>query len=345
MNTELSCPIVRDLLPSYIDGLTAPETNAALEAHLEGCPDCTALLRELRSGEEPDKGDAREVDYLKTVRRRGRLRVVLAILLTAVLLIGGAAAKVFLIGSPASSAAMTWQVQETEDNALWVQVTSGVSANAWWGWRQTREGSVVTITCREGLVSPIHATAHGDLRVDLAGVTEVRLVDKVIWQEGTAIEPQTLRQWESRTKYTGAPAALGAVADALLLRSLCGDYTNTLQTKTPPYGWTLNFMEMPYIRIDHEGRSWEMERLSRLMLALVENLEVVGWTWEDDEGVFQQRTITLEEAEADLAELYAYANSVNGTDWTAPESLKDCADSPAALQRLRTVLKAAETMK
>ena len=345
MATELSCPIARDLLPSYIDGLTAPETNAALEAHLAACPDCAALLRELSAGEERAEEAAREVDYLKTVRRRGRLRVALAILLTAVLLIGGAAAKIFLIGSPASADAMTWQVQETEDGALWVSVMSAASANAWWDWRQTREGDVVTITCREGLVSALHPTAHGDVRVDLAGVTEVRLVDRVIWQEGTAIETKTLRQWERRTEYAGDPAALGALADTLLIRSLCGDYTNALQTKTPPYGWTLNFVEMPYVRIDHEGRNHEMERLSRLMLALVENLGEVSWTWEDDEGDFQQRTVTLEEAEADLAELYAWANTVNGTDWAAPESLKDCAGSPAALQRLKTVLKAAETME
>ena len=37
---ELECCVVRDLLPSYVEGLTSEETNAAVEAHLASCPAC-----------------------------------------------------------------------------------------------------------------------------------------------------------------------------------------------------------------------------------------------------------------------------------------------------------------
>ena len=37
MKNDLSCEVVRDLLPSYIDGLTSPETSARIEAHLRDC--------------------------------------------------------------------------------------------------------------------------------------------------------------------------------------------------------------------------------------------------------------------------------------------------------------------
>ena len=37
---KLDCPIVRDLLPLYIDQVVSPETAQAVEEHLEDCPDC-----------------------------------------------------------------------------------------------------------------------------------------------------------------------------------------------------------------------------------------------------------------------------------------------------------------
>ena len=42
MKNDLTCGVVRDLLPSYVEGLTSQETNQAVETHLASCPECTA---------------------------------------------------------------------------------------------------------------------------------------------------------------------------------------------------------------------------------------------------------------------------------------------------------------
>ena len=34
MKNDLTCGVVRDLLPSYVEGLTSQETNTAVERHL-----------------------------------------------------------------------------------------------------------------------------------------------------------------------------------------------------------------------------------------------------------------------------------------------------------------------
>ena len=39
----LNCHIVRDLLPSYLEHLTSPETEAELTEHLSACPDCSVV--------------------------------------------------------------------------------------------------------------------------------------------------------------------------------------------------------------------------------------------------------------------------------------------------------------
>ena len=40
MKNDLTCAVVRDLLPSYVESLTAEETGQAVERHLRLCPDC-----------------------------------------------------------------------------------------------------------------------------------------------------------------------------------------------------------------------------------------------------------------------------------------------------------------
>ena len=81
---ELSCAIVEDLLPTYVERLTSEETNMAVEAHLASCPACAAKRTAMGAKETEAAGQnaeetAREVDYLKKVRRRNRRRVWLAV--------------------------------------------------------------------------------------------------------------------------------------------------------------------------------------------------------------------------------------------------------------------------
>ena len=179
VKNDLTCAVVRDLLPNYVEGLTSAETNTAVEAHLASCPDCAAVRDRLRDPEPESREEAREVDYLKKVKRRSGKRVVLAVLLTLLAVIGAILAKVFLIGSPASAdtmAARTW----TEGDMLRVEVTSSVSANAWWGWDTEVENGTARITAREGLVSAFHPTAYGELGIPLEGLEEVYLCGELI---------------------------------------------------------------------------------------------------------------------------------------------------------------------
>ena len=85
---ELSCAIVEDLLPTYVERLTSEETNMAVEAHLASCPACAAKRTAMGAKETEAAGQnaeetAREVDYLKKVKRRGWKRAALAVLCTA----------------------------------------------------------------------------------------------------------------------------------------------------------------------------------------------------------------------------------------------------------------------
>jgi hypothetical protein len=336
MKNDLTCAVVEDLLPSYAEGLTSPETNGAVERHLAGCKGCSAKLAAMLSPEPEQEREetAKEVDYLKKVKRRGWKRVTLAVLLTVLVLLGALAAKVFVIGSPASvdtMAVRTW----TAGGQLWVDVTSNVSANAYWGWDTEVENGTARITAREVVVSPIHPTAWGRIGVPLEGVEEVYLCGRLIWQEGliTVALQKFETLYEAQTPYVGDPSALNRIAQALYLESLLGNYTFSLQTAAEPYGWTLEFgREMVGGQTDIM-----MSYLAPQMLAVVGNLGTVSWTYQDADGNTQTRTITLEEVDARLPELAAAYNAANGTDWLVLESVKDYAQSPIALQRLDAI--------
>lgn len=327
MKNDLSCAVVQDLLPAYAEGLTAPETNEAVERHLADCPDCAAHLAAMQAPETAEQEETgKEVDYFKTVRRRGRRRVALAVALTVLALIGGLAAMVFIIGSPADTETMVLNIW-TSDEALQVEVSSRVSANAYWGWETETADGVVTITAREGLVSALHPTAAAKLSVPLEGIDEVYLCGRLIWQEGMEIRESTLALYGKKTPYVGNASAVGAALNEIdhWFGSM-GPYTFSLETAAPPYGLTVN-LESPMTR------STEI-RYAALVLALVENLDTVTWSCPDAQGTPQSVTYRC----ADVETLLSDAAAERGLEAFLRPSIKDYAASPAALEQLTALL-------
>lgn len=338
MKNDLTCAVVGDLLPAYAEGLTAPETNDAVERHLSGCEACSAKLAAMRTPEPEREETAKEVDYLKKVKRRGWKRVVLAVLLTVLVLLGALAAKVFVIGSPADARSMSMNIW-TDNGTLWVEVSSVASANAYWDWDTETADGVVTITAREGLVSGLHPDAYGKISIPLEGVEEVYLCGQIIWQEDTVIDPDMLNLFRHQTPYVGNNAALGQIARDLYNR-LPAPYTMELHTSARPYRWTLVYPDT----IWETNGAWDAETLNSrlestapLMLALVDNLDEVAWTYPAPDGTRQTRVVTLDEVNARLPELTDAYNEANGTQWEVLESVKDYTQSLVLLQHLDAI--------
>lgn len=81
----MKCEIIRDLLPSYIDGLTSRESNEAIEEHLTGCVECREMLSEMRKdlNTERTKEETNIQPFLK-IKKATAWKVLVAIILTAV---------------------------------------------------------------------------------------------------------------------------------------------------------------------------------------------------------------------------------------------------------------------
>jgi hypothetical protein len=86
MKEEMTCSIVQDLLPNYIEKLTSNETNIVIEKHLETCENCKEVYEQMTV----DVGNivkvpTIELKFLKKVKRTRLLAAALCIALTLVL--------------------------------------------------------------------------------------------------------------------------------------------------------------------------------------------------------------------------------------------------------------------
>lgn len=88
MTNKKECKIIQDLLPNYIEGLTAKETNEFIEKHLKDCQECQNVLINMKDELKlnKDKRDEREVEYIKKYNKRmkkwKKILVIFLILLT-----------------------------------------------------------------------------------------------------------------------------------------------------------------------------------------------------------------------------------------------------------------------
>ena len=113
MKNDLTCEVVRDLLPSYVDGLTNDVSNQAVEQHIKICENCRKLYHEMQetvNGEYLSEQDLEqmgqkanfkvpsEIDYLKKIRRKNRMRILAAVLTVVIVVGAGIWCKAYVIG-------------------------------------------------------------------------------------------------------------------------------------------------------------------------------------------------------------------------------------------------------
>lgn len=120
---EISCDIIRDLLPLYAEDLTSPDSNKLVENHISNCEVCTRQLGLLKKVQViPVDVDVNSIKRVgDTIRRRRILAVMTALLFVTTLVLGGALlldAKIYLTAEQAVDS-----VEVLEDGSIRVHWT------------------------------------------------------------------------------------------------------------------------------------------------------------------------------------------------------------------------------
>lgn len=334
---HLPCPVVRDLLPSYIEGLTEEETTQLVKEHLNDCADCAghyASMKEPELVHTEEQEERKKVDYLKTIRRRNWKHIVLAVVLVCVLVFSGIAAKLFLIGSPLKLEEVFYTISSPNGSDQLSIDLSLVNSGVDFGHVDTKEvDGTLEITARKVLNSrAFPGSSELAIDVPLADINTITFMGQIIWQDNLPVDQKTSAMYAARVPYVGSPTSLLTLAHTMDLPKV--SFTNELQTKTEPYGWTLMF-DSPLT--GHE--QVQMQEIAPLFLALVDNLGSISWTCPDaDGGTLVEQTVTLEDANAQLEELVQQYNEYHDTNWSALDSVKDYAENVYTFQQLVTLL-------
>ena len=322
MKNDLTCAVVRDLLPPYVEGLTEEETNEAVERHLAECPRCRGRRDAMGADAETQAAEEKELDYLKTVNKKSRHRVVKAVAVTVLLVVLGILLKLFIIGEPASPAGMSWSMQQ-DGNYMNVRAFTTWSGVAYCRWETEREGDSVYIRTKKVLPSYLYPTADNRMMIPLEGVNHIYLAERLIWSEGEAITERVLDLMTHKVEYLGDAPAIIDLGLCLGFDEL-GDYTNGLRTSSQPYQWWVEFTSG-----NADAISDRMCLNALYMLALVDNLEEAAWHLPDG----REYVWSVEEANLYLKYLAKEYSASQGEDLDFPDSIKDCG-TPAGIAKL-----------
>ena len=338
MKNDLTCEVVQDLLPSYVDGLTSEVSNQAVEQHMKICESCRELYHEMKEPLTTDASSemkqcqqeserASEIDYLKKIRKKNRMRILAAGLSVVVVFGAGLWCKIFLIGQKVKQAELVQINEVTVVNdkvslqGTLLDTTKGVSDVEF----QEQDG-VVMISLRETGKSFFHAN---DFQTDYQSDEEVKQVvleNRILWDNGTAIDGVVSNLYQSKNLYIGDNSADGravqAVRKALGIREdvLQGDGMQ-LQTTQEPYGMTF-FQVQISANDDVDRLQQEMKNMGCLLIAVTDNLGYVSFEYHVDGA--EDAVMTITEADADAM---------------AGQSVKTMAQTPAGLQELVELLK------
>ncbi|MBQ1504808.1 MAG: DUF4825 domain-containing protein [Oscillospiraceae bacterium] len=319
MKDKLPCAVVRDLLPSYIDGLTGEETSALVKAHLDSCPECRKTCDTLRGVPvaEPAQ-EEKMIDYLKKERRRqNRTLLIFSVLMLMLLLVLGYAIRIYIVGD---------SIDLTQDVSCRVRVYGSnlegtvtlIKKGYGLGPIETKwdDGVITIIPHFRESSKAIEVHSYASISSgDGSGqkIKKVLLYDRVIWEGGTSITTMTDAVYKTRHPYMGDAPANGKTADALQLILRFGEWKNTLSSAARPYRWTLTFGEQ-----EGEGEKLDerMRDYAYVLLAMVENLDEVCMEY-TLRGEARSVTVTTADADAFFG-----------------ESVKACYESLPKLQKL-----------
>ncbi len=325
MKNNLTCELVEDLMPSYIDGLTNEVTNKAVREHLAQCDKCKSKLENMKEpySEEKIETEKKEIDFLKKARKRNIKTVIFSIV--AIILI----AAVGVCTLPYMESERLFEndiIYDLKFDGRTFKLTMIPVSNE----------IVITDVIREEF-------GFGEVGLDIRGkkrspfgnektytweytpenpnsVKILKILNKILWKEGEHISDITWETYNTKHLYMGDMPSNSRTASALGIYDYLGSHTNKLQSLKEPYEWT---MMLSYEFLPKQVKEKEdlMKKYAYALLGVIDNLGAVTFEYEifNSEG---------ENKECSLTTTREQANEFFGDD------IGKCYEDISQLQRL-----------
>ncbi|MGE9993784.1 DUF4825 domain-containing protein [Peptoniphilaceae bacterium SGI.137] len=310
MSRKLECEIIRDLLPTYVDGQTSDVTNMAIKEHISECHECAEVLRRMKEPEEGSVFQEKEINYLKKVKKSKRSAAWVA---AAIALVFGMAVLglfIFVRGTETDINAHDVSIQ-VEDGVVYAKGNMVSSGEGVARVSFTEKEGVVDIHLFTAPAMPFNRGSFSETYTAKADyIKAITSGGVVLWENGETISRLAGRLYAARNPYIGDISANLKIADALHISERYGAYKNELQTSKEPYGWII-ILEEPIDPSQETKTRQKMLSDACLIIASVDNLGTVTWRYENGSGR-QEYTITEAEATKNVgANIKSYSESAS----------------------------------
>lgn len=276
---KLPCEVVRDLFPSYIDGLTSETTTELVNEHVAECEPCKNVLNAMRepSVQPINAEDKKEVDFLKKNRVRNRVialgSVVAAVLVVATVLF----IRTFFVGRTAYAELMAWDL-DVNGSKMNIEFMVGrqhaVSAVDY-----EEDAGIVRVSVE--YVGRSIFNNKSDFKSEYVAdenIKQIWIGDRIIWSQGEKISSMTSKVYNTAHSYVGDMSANFETIVAMDMPYYLGNFKNELQTSEEPYGWKMCLEEDISLK-EQENKEQLMLSYGCVLLAVIDNLGVVEYEY------------------------------------------------------------------
>ncbi len=333
MKNELTCEIVEDLLPSYVEELTNDVTNEAVRVHMETCETCREKLETIKEPVlQEETVEEKEIDYLKKTRRGYHKKAIIGVAITAMALLLFFLVRTSVVSTGVEDSSLidcTIKVDETEKFVYFcgnlVDSSKGIADVSY-----EMEDGVLEISVRQTWTPIFYKNAVAEHYYYEGELTQVRVENRIVWDHGKEILPEVANIYDTKHLYIGDPSANGNSLRALGVQKKLGDYTMELYTTEEPYGMAL-FLDENYSKESVEKLEKWMKSYASAMIALIDNMNYMNFSYQV-EG--KECTFTFTEQQADeLAGQSVKAMADNGADFQKLMDILDLVQEVALYQQ------------
>ena len=323
LDEKQTCVVVHDLLPLYIEGLTAEESNQIIKKHLAKCSNCRVSYEMMKKEIVQDEKQLlevedvdRQVDYLKKIRTASHKKIGFAIGGTLSAFVIAILFKVFIWGSPTQNYTVAASVQEGNIKIQGAIKEGGAAYSHYKVVKKEGEKQLVIYTVKPFLW-------HNDCTFEIAYPLrkledkDLEMADKKLTKTGNIVSAYASQIYAKHHAYIGDVSKNYALAGTIGIASDLGAYTNELKTDQMPYKWQLAF-ETILEESNENLFNEKMQSYAMLLLASVDNLDEVGWSYTLEQGekiISKRKKLSTKEADQILdTSVKKYGQSEEGIE-------------------------------
>ncbi|MBE5958858.1 MAG: DUF4825 domain-containing protein [Lachnospiraceae bacterium] len=301
MKNNIPCEIIRELFPSYIEGLTSEKVNEYVEEHVEECDECRKVLAVMREPVENDNAysadnneEKKEIDFLKKTRRGYNKKIIISIFALAAVLISVFCARVFFVGKTVGAEFINYNLSVVK-NAIVFEGTTYDSKIGVKNVEFEQDGDTVKINVKSVRKSFIYSDFFQESFEADEDIKKVIINDRIVWANGAEISTITDELFKVRNEYIGDHSADGEILRVFQLQRKYGDYEVELKTKEQPYELKVKFLTVN-LGMHKKNMDDYLKKYAYIMLAEIKNMDIMTFEYELDESNMKNVTVTKEEA-------------------------------------------------